>query len=97
MAISKSYTAPTGVSGTYWQTHVLEISPDYSMVRFSMDLYASQAAALANSAPLYRKDVVWSTQDGSNPLGGLPGIRNLIETTLVAQAGIWNGGTVSSG
>jgi len=84
-----------GVSGNYWKTTQLYVSPDYRQIRATLTLYATMLASVSGPA-LASQDVL--LPDPNNPAGIIQ-IANLVEAALVTNAAYPNfyGGSVVAG
>jgi len=85
MAISKA-TAINGVSGNFWVTSNVYISPDYSHARLTMALYASQAAYVSGADAVYQNDYLLN-----------PGPYNKVNLSAIGEAALISGNSQFSG
>lgn len=94
MAIQNAVVV-NGVSGNYWKTTQLYISPDYTQVRATLSLYVNMLASVSG-VPLTEQEVVFPS--GLNP-AGITQIAQLVETSLIANSAYPNffGGVVVAG
>lgn len=94
MAIQNAVVV-NGVSGNYWKTTQLFISPDYTQVRATLTLYANMLASVSG-VPITDQEVVFSPN--ANPAGYIQ-IAQIIEASLVGNSAFPNffGGSVVAG
>lgn len=94
MPIQKNKVVSSGVSGNYWVTKQIQISPDYSFIRAFSYLYTSKAAYVSGDASIFEEDVIVT----SNPVTPAA-VANLLEVFLVGgSSGFpdFSGGSVVS-
>jgi hypothetical protein len=80
MAIEKTKTLPSGVSGNFWVMNRIQIAPDYSFIRCFANLYTSQGAFVSGVPSIFEEDVIVT----SNPVTPAA-IEYLLELYLVGQ------------
>lgn len=91
MAILQPY-AINGVSGNFWVTTGIYISPDYSFARPNMNFYTSQSAYVSGSLPLYTHDPIIV----NNPIN-VKKLAAIIEPSLLMIDPLFVGGSIVSG
>jgi len=92
MAISKA-TAIGGVSGNFWVTTRVYISPDYSHARMTMGLYTSQAAYVSGADALYENDYLLSNPGPFTQIN----LAAIGEAALITNVSQFSGGSRVSG
>lgn len=93
MAITKSKVV-NGVTGNFWKTRDVFISPDRAHSRVTISLYLSQAAYLSGAVALEQQEILLTGVDHPFALSALAG---LAEQKLITLSGDLNGGTFVSG
>ncbi len=93
MAITKSKVV-NGVTGDFWKTRDVTISPDRSHSRVTIALYLSQAAYLSGSIALEQQEILLTGVDHPYSLSALAAIG---EQKLITLSGDLNGGSFVSG
>lgn len=83
MAIQKEKIV-NGVTGDFWVTHSVELSPDKGMTRAIMHLYADQAAYVSGGIALHAQEVILI--GGDNPCKMLD-LAGLVEAKLITMPG----------
>jgi len=86
-------TMINGVSGNFWLTQNIYISPDYSHSRVRMQLFTSQASYLSGSPALYGNDYLLSPLTPFRRVS----LASLSEPSLITNVGQFAGGTYVSG
>jgi hypothetical protein len=93
MAIQKTKVV-NGVSGNFWKTREVYISPDKSHSRVTIALYVSQAAYLSGAVAIDQQDIALSGVDHPFMLSALA---EIAEKKLITLSGDLSGGTFVSG
>lgn len=99
MAINQpaSFNVNTGsVSGNFWVTNQVYISPDYSSARVFMDLYTNQAAYVSGAAPIYQTDYLLTGQAAATAFTKKK-LATLSDPALLANVPQFSGGSYVSG
>lgn len=93
MAILKQFSHG-GVSGEFWVTKGIYISPDMTQSRIHMNLFRNQAAYASGDVPVFADDFVMA--GGDHPFF-LKELSPIAEQKLITLAGTFNGGSFVSG
>ena len=91
MAIQKAKAVSSSVSGNYWVTNIVQVSPDYTQSRAHIQLFKSAAAFLSGDPALFTSEYILTGSE--NPLM-FKDLVELVETKLVTLSGDVNGGSV---